>query len=137
VHKYERIGSATHASPCTLVPGLPEAGRRLGSQCRKRIVADRGQLKREGAFLLLSCASLREALVRGNPRETTRLSDVVRARVLVTRALAAQRANTWAATHGLGERERPAGDGARPGGQRQHRKAVELLLESLRVIATL
>ena len=60
---------------------LPEAGRRLGSQRRKRIVAERGQLKRKGAFLLLSCATapLREALVRGDPRETTWLSDVVRA----------------------------------------------------------
>ena len=75
------------------VPGLPlpegEAGRRLGSQCRERIVADGGQLEGEGAcnrvsflcVVLPSGTSLREALVRGDPRETSRLSDVVRARV--------------------------------------------------------
>ena len=68
---------------------LPEAGRRLGSQCRERIVADGGQLEGEGAcdrvsflcVVLPSGTSLREALVRGDPRETSRLSDVVRARV--------------------------------------------------------
>ena len=85
-------GSHVHDTDDTLsVPGLPlpEAGRRLGSQCRERIVADGGQLEGEGAcgrvsflcVVLPSGTSLREALVRGDPRETSRLSDVVRARV--------------------------------------------------------
>ena len=61
---------------------LAEAGRRLGPQCRKRVVADRGQLKREGALLLLlRCAPLRETFVGGDPREATGLADVVRAYV--------------------------------------------------------
>eukprot|EP00964_Phaeocystis_antarctica_P001703 scaffold888_cov61-Phaeocystis_antarctica.AAC.4 len=57
---------------------LAEAGRRLGPQCRKRIVADRGQLKREGALLLLlSCAPLRETFVGGDPCKATGLADVL------------------------------------------------------------
>ena len=35
-------------------PYLPEAGRRLGSQCRERIVADGGQLEGEGTCTRVS-----------------------------------------------------------------------------------
>ena len=69
---------------------LAEAGRRLGPQCRQRIVTDRGQFKREGSLLLLlpsfPCL-LVEPLVGGNSREAPRLSNVERARVLMTLTL--------------------------------------------------